>query len=325
VIVILLAAYNGEKFIRDQIESILTQTYTDWRLVIQDDCSTDSTYDIALQYAAKYPEKISSVSRYENSGGAANNFFSMLKYAAGDYMMFSDNDDIWLPEKISVTLDKMHELEAKFGITRPLLVHTDLQVVDSQLHVISESLLKRQNLDCSNRQLNHLLAQNVVTGCTLMANRQLLGMVGDSPMNAVMHDWWLALIAAAFGEIGFVKQPTILYRQHGANQVGAPNTKSVGYYIKRLLDIRRAQQDIYKSSQQAKEFFEHYENALDPDKAQMVKDFISLPEQSVFGRLYLLNRYDFWKTGFLRRCIQLLLPPYRNLPANSEDHLTEEF
>jgi len=310
MIIILLAAYNGEKFLKDQIESILAQTCTDWKLVVQDDCSTDSTYDIALSYAHKYPEKIAALSRCENSGSAAKNFFSLLRYADEDYMMFSDGDDIWLPEKLNVTLDKMRELEAKNGKSIPLLVHTDLKVVDTQLCEISESFLKRQYLDYNRWKLNHLLAQNIVTGCTLMANRCLTDMIGAPPLHAAMHDWWLALLASAFGEIGFVKQPTVLYRQHGANQVGAKNTKSIGYYTKRLLDIRKAQQDLYNTFQQANEFFERYENVLDSDKVQMIKDFISLQEQSVFGRLHLLNRYDFWKTGFLRRCVQLLLRPY---------------
>ncbi len=309
MIVILLAAYNGEKFLKDQIDSILAQTYTDWKLVVQDDCSTDSTYDIVLCYANKYPEKIVAVSRRENSGGAANNFFNMLRYADEDYMMFSDGDDIWLPEKLNITLDMMRKLEAKNGEDMPLLVHTDLKVVDSQLCEISGSLLKRQYLNCNNWQLNHLLAQNIVTGCTLMANRRLTEMIGAPPTHAAMHDWWFALTASAFGEIGFVKQPTVLYRQHGTNLVGAKNAKSINYYLRRLLSIRKTRRELRVTYQQAREFHERYGDDLDNHKAQMVKDFILLPKVSVLSRLRLLNRYDFWKSGFLRRCGQLFIRP----------------
>lgn len=309
MIVILLAAYNGEKFLKYQIESILAQTCTDWKLVVQDDCSTDSTYNIALCYAHKYPDKIAAFSRRENSGSAANNFFGMLQYADGDYMMFSDGDDIWLPEKLSVTLEKMRELEAKNGESVPLLVHTDLKVVDSRLREISGSLLKREHLDFNKWELNHLLAQNIVTGCTLMANKRLVDMIGAPPVHAAMHDWWLALTASAFGEIGFVKQPTVLYRQHGANLVGAKNASSISYYLKRLLSIGKTRREMYATFEQAREFYELYGNDLADNKKQMLKDYILLPKLSVVGRVRLLNRYDFWKSGFLRRCGQVFIPP----------------
>jgi glycosyltransferase involved in cell wall biosynthesis len=147
MITILMASYNGERYIGEQIESILNQTETNWKLVIQDDCSSDATYQIACRYAAKYPEKIAVFRRAENSGSAANNFFSMLTYADGDYVMFCDDDDVWLPNKIEKSMEMMRKEEQKNGIDKPVLVHSDLVVVDENLNILSRSMFQLQNLD----------------------------------------------------------------------------------------------------------------------------------------------------------------------------------
>lgn len=217
MVTILLATYNGERYLEEQIESILQQTCTDWKLIIQDDCSSDGTAVIALKYVKRNPDKIRFVKREFPSGYAKNNFFSMLKLAKSDYVMTCDQDDVWLPTKVQVSMSEMHRLEAEQGCNRPLLVHTDLKVVDYNLSIIAESMFKRQNLDNRRDKLNNLLVQNIVTGCTTMVNRALLDMVYETPKEAVMHDRWFALIACAFGKIGFVDQSTVLYRQHGSN------------------------------------------------------------------------------------------------------------
>ncbi|MDD4782006.1 MAG: glycosyltransferase, partial [Tissierellia bacterium] len=126
---ILLASYNGEKYIGEQIESILNQTYQDWFLYIKDDCSIDNTLDIALEYERKYIDKIKVIKSDIPSGSAKNNFFSMLPYSQNDYIMTCDQDDIWLPNKIELTFNKMKDVE-KENSNIPILIHTDLKVVD---------------------------------------------------------------------------------------------------------------------------------------------------------------------------------------------------
>lgn len=309
MVTILMASFNGEKYIGQQIESILGQTETDWKLLIQDDCSQDSTFEIAECFAEKHSGKIEAVRRRENSGSAAANFFSMLPRADGDYVMFSDDDDAWLPDKIRITLSAMHGLEKKHGAGMPLLVHTDLCVVDEKLHETSGSMFRLQKLDSRRCGLNHLLAQNIVTGCTVMMNRALAepAIAAGTPQHAVMHDWWLALIAASFGAIGFVAQPTILYRQHGGNSVGAKDAGSFRYHVKRLSQPDEVSRSLDATYAQAEEFLEKFSPTLSNKSSAIINDYIMIPHLSKLQKIHMLNVHDFWKTGFARKCGQLLL------------------
>lgn len=211
---ILMTVYNGEQYVVPQIESILNQTDSNWKLFIQDDCSTDRTVELIEPYVRRYPERITLLRNEKNSGSAQKNFFSMLPLVEHSYCMFCDHDDVWKPRKVEMTVRRMMELEQANGQDTPLLVHTDLAVADENLKVLSDSMFRSQNLNRKGNRLNNLLVQNNVTGCTMMVNKALVDMVGPAPKHAVMHDWWMALIAACFGKIGFVRQATILYRQH---------------------------------------------------------------------------------------------------------------
>lgn len=306
MVTILLATYNGERYLEEQIESILQQTYTDWELIIQDDCSSDGTAVIALNYVKHNPYKIRFIRREFPSGSAKNNFFSMLKLAKSDYVMTCDQDDVWLPAKVEVSMSEMHRLEADHGYNKPLLVHTDLKVVDYNLSVIAESMFKRQNLDNHRDKLNNLLVQNIVTGCTTMVNRALLDMVYEVPKEAIMHDRWLALIACAFGKIGFLDQSTVLYRQHGSNEVGDKDTRSFWYNLKRLSETKQSTQALQNTYLQAQAFLKIYGEMLLPKLLELVREYSLIPEYGKIRRLQTISRYHFWKKGFARKCGQIL-------------------
>lgn len=306
MVTILLATYNGERYLEEQIESILQQTYADWELIIRDDCSSDDTAVIALKYVQQNPDKIRFVKRDFPSGSAKNNFFSMLKLAKSEYVMTCDQDDVWLPTKVEVTMSEMHRLEVEEGYNRPLLVHTDLEVVDYNLSVIAESMFKLQNLDNRRNKLNNLLVQNIVTGCTTKVNRALLDMVDEAPKEAMMHDWWFALIACAFGKIGFVDQSTVLYRQHGSNEVGAKDTRSLCYNLKRLSETKQSMQVLQDTYLQAQAFLKIYGEMLLPQFLELVKEYSSIPSYGKIFRLQKINKYHFWKAGFARKCGQVL-------------------
>jgi len=303
---ILMAAYNSEHFIGEQIESILNQTYKDWILIIRDDGSSDSTWEIAQKYALQYPNRIKLI-KGENSGSAANNFFMLLNQANSDYVMFCDNDDVWLPDKIRKTMDKMCEMERRLGKDKPILVHTDLSIVDAHLNVIADSFFSYQKLNPSCNELNHLLVQNIVTGCTMMVNRSLVKKALPQPKYSVMHDWWLALVAAAFGEIGYVNEATILYRQHNSNVVGAKRSGSLKYAVKRLTDLDKLKREIKALFLQASEFLVRYRGNMSLSTISMLEDFVSVPTLGLWDRFRIFNRYHIWKTGFIRKIGQLML------------------
>ena len=232
---ILLATYNGEKYLGAMIDSILAQDYTNWELIISDDGSTDKTVEVIGQYVQLFPTKIIFYQSGKKFGGAKYHFMHLLEYFAdAEYIMFADQDDIWHSDKITKTWNRMLELETEEK--RPILVHTDLRVVDEQLNCLNASFMQFSNLDGNRLKLNNLLIQNVVTGCTVMINQELIKMVVDKiPQEGMrMHDWWLALAAATCGTIGFVEEATIDYRQHGTNTVGAKNSRSLKYIYERI-------------------------------------------------------------------------------------------
>lgn len=217
---ILLATYNGEKYLNQQIDSIITQTYKDWQLLIRDDLSTDNTVNIIKNYICKYPDKIRLIEDNKGHLGLAQNFGALLELALSEYIMFCDQDDIWLPNKIELTLNTMKAAGQTWPNT-PLLVHTDLKVVDETLIPIAESFWKLHRIspesDC---QLKKIIYRNIVTGCTVMINKKAKEISMPFPPEAWIHDWWIALNVVKYGKIIHIATPTVLYRQHIANLIG---------------------------------------------------------------------------------------------------------
>jgi len=218
---ILLATYNGEKYLSPQIDSIITQTYKDWQLLIRDDLSTDNTVNIIKNYTCKYPDKIRLIEDNKGHLGLVQNFGALLELALSEYIMFCDQDDIWLPNKIELTLNTMKAAGQTWPNT-PLLVHTDLKVVDEMLKPIAESFWKLHRIspesDC---QLKKIIYRNIVTGCTVMINKKAKEISMPFPPEARIHDWWIALNVVKYGKIIHIAMPTVLYRQHIANLIGA--------------------------------------------------------------------------------------------------------
>ncbi|SNX52858.1 Glycosyltransferase involved in cell wall bisynthesis [Thermoanaerobacterium sp. RBIITD] len=306
---ILLSTYNGEKYIKEQIESILNQTYTNWRLLIRDDGSCDRTLDIIEEYVKKLNGKIYFINDSDKHLGASMSFFKLLNYSTADYIMFCDQDDVWIPDKIEITIGKMKDLE-KLYPDKPILVHSNLKVVDVGSKTINESFWKYQKLNPNLKRLNNLLIQNNVTGCTVMINRKLKNLLKTVPSNAIMHDWWLALIASAFGIVEYIDEPLILYRQHGGNDTGAKKY-GISYFINKTLNYDEAVKTINKIINQGKEFYSIYENMLAKEQKDIIYNFITLFEVGRLKRIYRIFKYKFFKYGFLRNfgfIIVMLIP-----------------
>lgn len=302
---ILLASYNGEKYIAQQIDSILNQTFDDWILYIKDDCSTDNTANIILEYEKKYKDKIRVILSDKPSGSAKANFFSMLKYSTNDYIMLCDQDDIWLPDKIEISYNTIKKAEQENN-DMPVLVHTDLKVVNENLNIISESLFKMQNLDSRKDKINNLLVQNIVTGCTIMVNRKLLSYITQIPKNALMHDWWLALIACCLGRIVFIDKITVLYRQHEGNNVGAKAANSIKYFLERLLNIKPIKESLVDTYLQTGELLSAIGDNMDKLNYEIVNQYASLLKANKLKKIQVIVKYRLLKNSFVRVLGQIL-------------------
>jgi len=305
---ILLATYNGGAYLEAQLDSILAQTHGNWRLVIRDDGSTDNTPRIIGKYLATHPDKVSLLRDKGEMLGPCGNFARLLQHSTADYIMFCDQDDVWLPRKIELTQGKMLELEGLYGQDMPLLVHTDLKVVDGNLKPLSDSLWRYQTTDPDATLLNLLLVQNVATGCTVMINRTLRELALPIPEEARMHDWWLALVAATFGHIGHVAQPTVLYRQHGRNDSGAAPMGAVAAMGKLLAPstlVQRTELDRHLQ-RQAAAFLQRYGDRLSAQDRDLLDVYSRLHEQGFFMERYYRLKYGFLYAGFLMN-IRLLL------------------
>ena len=305
MITILMATYNGGRYVAEQIESLLRQTEQDFVLHIQDDCSTDGTYAIVCDYAAHYPEKIFVHKRTENSGGARWNFLDLMVTYQSDYVMLCDQDDVWLPDKIAQTLQAMQTLEKQHGAQTPLLVHTDLRVIDDQMHVIGESLNEMLGLYTENGSLPLQTIQNTVTGCTAMYNRAFAQLI-RIPRFCIVHDWWLGLIAISFGEKAYLPERTLLYRQHGDNSIGAKKVASLRYIAGKALHPRTVRTQLDATYRQTEEFLRVYGDIASPAQKQFLSDYISIPSYGKIRRWTTARRLGALKHGLIKRFAQFI-------------------
>ncbi len=228
-IAILLATYNGATFLSAQLDSLLAQTYTHFIIVARDDGSTDDTPQILARYRSDYPDKFHLVGDGADNKGASASFSCLMEYALehkealdlpAAYLMFCDQDDIWYPDKIERQMQAMLALEAD-GASVPVLVHSDLRVVAADGQMLAPSFVRYQGLELSRNSFEGLVFSNLVTGCSALCNEALALQATPVAKHAIMHDWWLALVAAAFGKLVFLDMPLVDYRQHGANTIGA--------------------------------------------------------------------------------------------------------
>lgn len=213
---VLLATFNGAPYITSLIKSLLDQTFDQFKVLIHDDGSVDGTLDIINKYCSLYPEKFECISDGVVYGSARDNFYHLIALSEADIIFFCDQDDIWEPDHVEDMVRVM------FGESSPLLVFSDLIVISSQGSILSESMFSYQKLlpDLAKNYRN-LLCHNVVTGCAMAVNRSALEVCEPFSNNAPMHDWWIALCVSRSGACRFLSKPTVRYRQHGSNNIGA--------------------------------------------------------------------------------------------------------
>lgn len=216
MVTILLATYRGERFLPALTASLLAQTHMDFCVLWQDDGGDTPPLPADGRFVP---------GAHQGRGfGAARNFFDLLTQATGDVAL-CDQDDVWHRDKLERGLNALHQAEAAYGAETPLLVHSDCRLIDADGCVLQESFFSHQGWDANATALNRLIVQNNVTGCTVLMNEALRRLVcARLPDAPVLHDWWIALLAAAYGRVICLPEPLVDYRQHGDNVIGASRT-----------------------------------------------------------------------------------------------------
>lgn len=276
-IAILMSTYNGERYLREQIQSILDQTNHDWHLYIRDDGSKDRTTQIIREYADHYSNITFYNDGHIHNLGVLKSFMDMLEHVKADFYMFSDQDDFWKPFKVATTLKAMRSSDY---MHLPVCVHTSLKAVDESLKHPANVQEKR-----AWGGFERLLFLNCVTGCTVMINQKLKSEIHFDDIDysrIYMHDWWFALIASAFGKLIYVDTPTMLYRQHGDNVEGGARKNSLGWMVYRFTHPDYVLNDMRKVVQIAYEFNREYGQRLSGTKKAYVQGYGDLINRSGF-------------------------------------------
>ncbi len=267
---VLLATHRpNAAWLKEQIDSILSQKGVEINLIQREDVE---------------------------GFGACGNFGALLERSRADYVAFSDQDDVWLPEKLAISLEKIRELEMRWGKETPLLVFTDAYVADSTLHVLGTNFSRQRINVKSMSSFPRLMMQNFIPGNAMLFNAALRTKAGAIPRSAMMHDCWLAWVATAFGHIGFVDSPLYYYRQHVSNVIGASRF-SLGLVRKRFTEGRHEfRRRLEMNVRQAQAFVERYRDSC-PESVRVLATINGLTK---FEKLYAITRYKLFKQGFLR-------------------------
>ena len=274
-VAILMAVRNGEAYLAEQIDSILRQSDGRWRLTVSDDGSTDGSAAIIDDYVRRHPDRISRHRSGRRFGNARDHFFYLMGRCEARYMLFCDQDDVWYPDKVAKTRRALEDAEAEWGADVPALAFSDQVPTDEALKPLAASLMRYQKQYFGHFDYRSILMQNVVTGGAMGVNRALAelgGRCGDTSQ-IIMHDWWLAAVAARFGNIVYIDEPLGAYRQHGANAVGAKDVGSAGYALERLGALDGVRRSIEKKKAQARAFRLTYASMLEPEDERFLTRF----------------------------------------------------
>lgn len=302
---VLLATYNSANYIEPMLESLIAQERRDFSLVVSDDLSRDDTRAIVARLAPRLPGGVRWIERETRSGGASANFSSLIQNATADYAFLADHDDVWLPGKIARGVARMRAIEAEVGADTPILLHGDLRVVDANLRTIAPSLWAFKAIDPAyGTRLNSALMHASVTGCTVVMNRALRNRLTPIPKEAIMHDWWLNLVAVAFGRVAYDPEPQILYRVHGAN-VSQPRRITLLSALTQWDKIRRGRARVRQRIDQGAALLRVYGEALPPEARAALTALASIPEQGFLERRATMLKGRFMVPGLWRNVVNL--------------------
>lgn len=294
-ITVLLSLYGEAPYLSDFLDSLDRQDRRDLRLLVRID-EPGGEARIPLIRACPFASFAADTGVHK---GCAASYGSLLEEASGtsDYILTADQDDVWDPDKIATELDAIREAERKYGRETPILVHTDLRVTDRDLRVRAPSFMRYQSLTPRRTGLKDLMIQNNVTGCTVMINRALAERVRIPP-EAICHDWYLALTAAAFGKIVYLDRATVSYRQHDSNVYGAVPRHAL---FRKIFSPGSLRESLRATQRQAGAFLLRHGGELDSDQKAVLAAWSGcLDEPKKWKRLRTVFTHRLRKNDLIR-------------------------
>lgn len=311
--VVILGTYNGSEYLADFLDSLERQSYQQFSIFVSDDNSSDNTVEI-LKQSTFYSSGRMTIVTNSYDRGASNNFMSAIKNApTAKYYLFADQDDFWLPNKILLMKLQLQKSNQQV----PVVLFSDLVVTDSNLKVISNSYFRyaKYHINSGNLSVNRLLVENRIPGCAMCVNSVLIEYIRDYifPESVYMHDYMAIEIAAFLGEIHFLNESLILYRQHESNTIGAPH-KSFNSYLHRiykgidkygfeLLTVRKRKMGI--KQRQAKALLA-LPNAAVSNSFAVVSQFSELQSFPKFKRVSFVLRNGIYYDSLLFTLLELI-------------------
>ena len=308
---VVLGTYNLGRYLDEFMQSLGAQDYDDWSLLVRDDCSKDDTPERLERWGRTFGSRLTIL---PDSGvrnlGSPGNFSRLLAASSAPYVMLADPDDVWLPSKLSRTLDAMRRGEAAGGAEHPTLAHTDLTMVDEQLRVLAPSFWRYQGLNPDRgHAFSRIMVENQVWACTAMLNRRLVELVGDVPDATIHQDWWIALVAAAFGRIISLDQPTLLWRRHSSNNSPVSELGDAAWHaVTAAGKARQRLAELFAESRpRVAAFLERFRARLQPDQLAAAEAFLSLPTMGPIERRLAILRHRLLFTSPIRNAGLLAL------------------
>ena len=299
---VVLATWNGAAFLDQQLASIEAQSVRPQRILVADDASSDATPALLERWRMRSLVPLEVLPALTSRQGSCASFERLLAASRAAYVMPADQDDIWEPDKAARLLRAMAALELRWGTAQPLLVHSDLSLIDADGHRLGSSFHRFQGLRPGRDRWLAIALQNVVSGCACLVNRACVEQALPFPAEVVLHDWWLALVAAHRGAIGYVPQACVRYRLHGGNEVGALGwRRQLRRRLHQGLAADGPERLVGPGLRQLRACVERFGPGDDPRQSQALADlFHPSPLHRSRGALALrLRKHGLWRTlGF---------------------------
>jgi len=303
LLTILMATYNGDKYLIAQLESILSQTYQNWELIIRDDNSTDTTQKIITEYLSR-DKRVQQLQFGDLHGTACRNFSQLFDWANQQnkqYILFADQDDIWLPNKVEESFRAIRAEEMIMGNNTPLAKYSKFKFIDEYGNDINKHLKLPPKLN-----IQVLLTENYAWGCTMILNNAAVKLIKNIPPESVNHDYYIALVVSSFGKISLINQDLVLYRQHERNVSGNADKMSFKKRYERYFKETKVMiKPLKENYALVKSFYNNYKERLSALNKRMVFSFLDSYKISFLSLILTMLKFKIFKIGVGKNLVYL--------------------